>query len=331
MTFTISSPCYRLEKPSLSCLYPISKPTQEGMLAVSHGHQIWFAEFGNPKGIPVITVHGGPGGGSTGIEPGFFDPQQFRIIVFDQRGCGRSRPHGETTYNTTPLLIADMEALREHLGISQWMLFGGSWGSALSIAYGQTHPDRCLGFVLRGIFLGTGPEFMKLWHDMGDFYPEAFKECRDFIPKAEQHNLCQAFHRRLIDPDPAIHMPAALAFYKYDVICATLFDKSSLQEMHNHERVLALSRLFAHYCVNDFYFGDQQLSNNIPRIAHLPAHIVHGRYDIICRPSSAYHLHESWTNSSLTIVCDAGHSVFEPGIMRALVEGVKDIQAKIFR
>ncbi len=228
-------------------------------------------------------------------------------------------------------LISDMEALRAHLGITQWVLCGGSWGSALSLAYGQAHPERCLGFILRGIFLGTRPEFTKLWQNMGDFYPEVFKEYSEHVSPSEREDLAQAYYRRLMNDDPMVYMAAARAFYHYDMMCATLSDKSHLSGPLDLNRVLALSRLFAHYSVNEFFLDSDQLIKNINRINHLPLHIVHGRYDIICRVSSAFKLHQLWPESKLTIVPDAGHASFEPGITRALLDAIKQMSERLIR
>lgn len=319
MTITIFSPSYTLDHSADSYLFPVSDVQNQGYLS-GPLHTIWFMEYGNPKGIPIVAVHGGPGGGTNARDYRLFDPTLYRIIVFDQRGSGRSLPGAETKENNTQCLIDDMESLREHLAIPQWVLCGGSWGSALSLAYGQAHPGKCLGFILRGIFLATKNEWEQLWQGMGDVYPEAFHEYSHYVPEVERHDLCSAFYERLVNVDPAIHMPAALAFYKYDMTCATLVDKKALEGPLDMHRVLALSRLFAHYCKHDFFLKKDQLMENLARVTHLPLHIVHGRYDIICRANSAYKLHKAWPNSTLTIVPDAGHSSLEPGITRALIE-----------
>jgi proline iminopeptidase len=321
----IFPPSYSLKQAADSHLYPPSEVRCQGHLPVSSHHKIWYMEYGNPRGVPVVAVHGGPGGGSSPREYRFYNPEKYRIIIFDQRGSGRSEPVADVTDNTTAHLIDDMERLRTHLAISQWVLCGGSWGSALSLAYGQAHPERCLAFILRGIFLGTKREFRKLWQDMGDFYPEEFKTYSEHVPSAEREDLAQAFYKRLINKDPEVYMPAALAFYRYDMMCATLTDKTLLSGELDLNRVLALSRLFAHFSVNNFFFEPDQLLKNIHRINHLPLHIVHGRYDIICRVSSAFRLHELWPGSKLTIVSDAGHASIEPGITSALVEAIKNI------
>ncbi len=322
---------YSLKQLADEYLYSPSELRRQGHLSVSERHKIWFMEYGNPEGIPVVAVHGGPGGGSSPRECRFYDPSRYRIIVFDQRGSGRSEPVADTLDNTTAHLISDMEALRAHLGITQWVLCGGSWGSALSLAYGQAHPERCLGFILRGIFLGTRPEFTKLWQNMGDFYPEVFKEYSEHVSPSEREDLAQAYYRRLMNDDPMVYMAAARAFYHYDMMCATLSDKSHLSGPLDLNRVLALSRLFAHYSVNEFFLDSDQLIKNINRINHLPLHIVHGRYDIICRVSSAFKLHQLWPESKLTIVPDAGHASFEPGITRALLDAIKQMSERLIR
>lgn len=326
-TITIAEQSYARIKSAEDYVYPELLPYREEYLSVSSIHFLWFAEYGNPHGVPALVVHGGPGGGCGPLDMRLFDPQIYRIILVDQRGAGRSRPVAETRENTTADLIADMERVREHLGIAKWLLVGGSWGSALALAYGEEHTDRVLGFILRGIFLATHDEYMKLWNTMGDFYPEVFHEFVSFLPESERSNLLASYHQRLIDPDPSIHLPAARAFYHYDMMCATLVDKSRVAVgMTNNERVLALSRLFAHYCMNRFFVTHDQLMNNVTKIHHLPLTIIHGRYDVICRASSAFRLHKAWPNSHLVIVPDAGHATSDPGIAREIVSATQKFQ-----
>lgn len=325
----ISCEAYQLLKPSDEYLFPALSPNREGLLQVSDVHHIWFAEYGNERGFPVICVHGGPGGGSSPRDMRYFDPRFYRVIVFDQRGAGRSTPHASTQENTTQDLIEDMEKLRLHFGVERFLVFGGSWGSALSLAYGEAYPQHCVGFILRGVFLGTKREYLKLWNNMGDIYPEAFKEYREFIPEEEREDLVRAYHRRLINPDPHIHMSAAGAFCKYDFIAATLIDKSQLTtQLADDKKVLALARLFAHYSVNDFFFDDDQLIKHLSSITHLPCIIAHGRYDVICRVSEAFRLHEHWPQSKLMIVQDAGHASFDAGMTKALVRATEEMKKK---
>lgn len=326
-TLSVVEHAYQLKNSIDDYLYPPLEPYQVQTLPVSSIHSLWYAQYGNPNGVPVLAVHGGPGGSCGPNDMRFFDPAFFRIILLDQRGAGRSEPIGETRENTTSHLIEDMEKLRKHLGVEKWVLFGGSWGSALSLAYGEAHPKHCLGFILRGIFLGTKTEYEKLWYGMGDMYPEAFDEYVQFIPENERHDLIAAYHKRLFDSNADVQMQAALSFCKYDFLCATLFDKSMVNTRLNSKRsVLGIGKLFAHYSINKFFFTDDQLIKNLSTISHLPAIIVHGRYDVICRASSAYRLHKSWPGSSLTIVQDAGHAASDLGMIKALVDACHDIK-----
>lgn len=317
-------PQYTLE----DVLYPALKPFDEGYLKVSDIHQIYFAEYGNPKGIPVVNVHGGPGAGSGANDMRFFDPKYYRIILLDQRGAKRSKPFASIKENTTAHLISDLEKLRKALKIDKWLVFGGSWGSALALAYGQAHPKQCLGFVLRGIFLGNEEEYLQVWYGMQDIFPEAWEEFNNFIPDSERKDLVTAYYKRLINPNPKIHMPAAQAFIKYDFSCATLLiDPIKIKKrLEDEVLVLGLARIFAHYSMNKFFFTQNQLLNGVKKIAHLPAIIVHGRYDVICRVKSAYKLHQNWPASELVIVPDAGHSSLEPSVARALVNAAKKMQ-----
>ena len=282
--------------------FPEIRPFNEGYLQVSPFHQLWYAQYGNPQGTPVLVVHGGPGAGCTPNDMRFFDPNFYHIILLDQRGSNHSQPCAELTDNTTDYLIADMEFLRKHISIDQWMLFGGSWGSALSLAYGQTHPDHCLGFVLRGIFLGRKREFEQVWYGMRDMYPEAWKVFIDYLPENERNDLIKAYYKRLMDPNIEVYMPAARAFTKYDLLCSTLVDNSRVETILKNDRiVLGLAKCFTHYCMNAFFFKPEQLVDNLHKIAHLPCIIVHGRYDVICRPSTAFELHEKWPGSKLIL------------------------------
>lgn len=320
---------YSLSFPQDHFLYPAIEPFNQGYIRVSNKHTIWFEEYGKPDGVPALVVHGGPGGGSNVRDSRLFDPQKYRIIIFDQRGCGKSTPLFEVEENSTDYLIEDMESLRKHLSVAQWVLLGGSWGSALSLAYAEHHPERVLGFILRGIFLATKPEFTKLWQDMGDFYPEVFEPYNELIPENERHDLAQAYYKRLMHTDKTVYLPAALAFYTYDMMCATLIDKSSISQGIDVDRAVALSKLFAHYCAHNFFIEPDQLMKNISCINNKPLYMVHGRYDIICRTSSAYRLHKAWPGSTLVIVPDAGHAQREPGITKALIEAGEALYKKI--
>jgi proline iminopeptidase len=325
---TIAQPAYR---PNLSLdeiLYPPLKPFNEQYVKVSDLHNIWLAEYGNPAGIPVIVLHGGPGAGCGANDMRFFDPSSYHIILFDQRGAMRSLPFGEIKENTTKDLIDDIEKLRSHLNIDQWLVFGGSWGSALAIAYGEAYPTSCLGFILRGVYLGRAYEYKQVWYGMGDIFPEAFEEYVNFLPANEQDDLITSYHDRLINPDPNIHMPAAKAFVKYDFTAACLYyNQQKIDQILMDDKItLGLARMFAHYSKNNFFFKGNELIDNLDKITHLPALIVQGRYDVICRAKSAYDLNKYWPRSELVLVPDAGHASLDLGIARELVRASEQMK-----
>ena len=306
--------------PAPASLYPPITPYASGMLDTDGVHRIYWETSGNPAGIPVLFVHGGPGAGTSANQRRFFDPARYRIILFDQRGCGRSTPHGELTDNTTPHLIADMEALRNELDVASWLVFGGSWGSTLALAYAQAHPERCRGLVLRGIFLCRPQEIDWFLYGIRSFFPEAQRQLAEFIPEDERDDLLVAYHRRLVDPDPAVHRPAAWQWATFEASCSTLLPSAELVAAFGSERTaLSLSRIEAHYFVNGIFLPDDSLLANVSRIRHLPALIVQGRYDAVCPITSADDLARAWPEAHYQVVPDAGHSAFEPGIARALV------------
>ncbi len=306
----------------LSAEYPLTSPFDKGHLQVSSIHEIYYEQYGNPEGLPVVVVHGGPGGGCPPRFSRFFDPEFYRIILFDQRGANRSNPFGEMKENETHILVDDMEVLREHLKIDKWLLFGGSWGSTLSLAYGETYPDRCTGFILRGIFLGRCEDTKHVVYGMQKDFPEAFEEFVNFIPENERSDLIQAYYRRLMDPNPDIHMAAARTFMRYDLTCAVAFPNPEKLEKYLKDDVMILgvARTFFHYAIHDFFFeNDQQLLQDIDKIKHLPAVIIHGLHDTICRPEGALTLHKVWPNSELHLIDDGGHSSDEKLLTKALV------------
>lgn len=304
----------------LSALYPPLEAYASGMLDVGGVHRIYWETSGNPDGIPVLFVHGGPGSGTSPNQRRFFDPARYRIILFDQRGCGRSTPHGELADNTTPHLIADMEVLRARLGVERWLMFGGSWGSTLTLAYAEAHPDRCLGLVLRGIFLCRRSEIDWFLYGIRAFFPEAQRQLAEFIPEAERGDLLTAYHRRLIDPDPAIHQPAAHRWATFEAACSTLLPNPELVAAFGSDQTaLSLSRIEAHYFVNDIFLPENALLASVDRIRSIPGVIVQGRYDAVCPIVSADELSRAWPEAHYVIVADAGHSAFEPGIARELV------------
>ena len=311
-------------------LFPKIEPNLEGYLRVSDIHEIWYAEYGNLQGTPVIFVHGGPGGGVCDDDARFFNPKHYRIILFDQRGAKRSRPLYEMAENNTHNLINDMEKLRKHLGIDKWLALGGSWGSTLSVLYGQTYPEHCLGFVLRGIFTATDEEISNIYA-MGDIFPENYNELVSLIPENERGDLLNAYFKRLCDPDPKICMEAARIFMKYDLEAAFLMNsKERVQKILAEEDIiLAVSKFFAHYALNRFFLEPNQIMDELYKISHLPAIIVHGRYDIICRVKNAYKMHKNWPGSELVIIQDAGHSDDELGTAKALVYATEKMWSKL--
>ena len=300
-----------------SPLFPPITPLRHGMLAVDDLHTIYWEEVGNPDGIPVIFLHGGPGAGLSPQHRRFFDPEQYRVILFDQRGAGKSTPLGECRNNSTALLIDDIERLRALFGIAQWLVFGGSWGSTLALAYGQAHPERCLGFVLRGVFLCTQKEIDWFLDGAEWFHPDVYDEFVAPIPQAARGNLLQAYVRRIMDPDPAVHWPAVRAWSRFEGRRVFLLPQP--EDPPSDTLDLGVGRLESHYMANLGFFSDGQLLRNVDRIAHLPAVIVQGRYDVICPPVSAWRLHRAWPGSILQLIPDAGHGAMEKGISRALV------------
>ncbi|KIL97285.1 Proline iminopeptidase [Paramagnetospirillum magnetotacticum MS-1] len=311
-------------------LFAPFEPHATGRLPVGDGHDLYWEVSGNPDGPVVVFVHGGPGAGTAPAYRRFFDPRFWRIVLFDQRGSGRSRPHASVEANTTPHLVADMEMLRHHLGVERWLLFGGSWGSTLALAYGETYPERCTGFVMRGVFLFRPQEVEWFMTGMGAFFPEARRRFLDYLPEAEREQPLASFLRRLNHPDSAIHMPAARAWCGYEEACSRLLPRDETGD-GDGPATLALARIEAHYMAHDGFMRPNQLLDDLYRIRHLPAIIVQGRYDMVCPPSSADDLARAWRGCELRVVPDAGHSAMEPGIRAGLVDAVERMKMKIRR
>ncbi len=296
------------------------EPYRSGRLAVDALHTLYWEECGNPDGVPVLFLHGGPGAGLSPRHRQFFDPAYYRIVLFDQRGAGQSTPLGEVRQNTTQLLVSDIEALRLMLDIDQWLVFGGSWGSTLALAYGQSHPQACLGFVLRGIFLATQPEIEWFFKGIQWFFPKEFDHLTADIPPDERSDLLQAYARRLFGDDPAQSLQAARTWSRYEGSCLHLLPQPDVAEQFGADAVaLGVGRLEAHYFLHQAFLEDDQLIRNIDCIRHLPAVIVQGRYDVVCPLRTAWRLHQAWPEAGFEIIEDAGHAAFEPGIARALV------------
>lgn len=301
-------------------MYPPIEPYRTGRLTVDELHTVYWEECGNPDGAPVLFLHGGPGSGLSPLHRQFFDPAHYRIVLFDQRGAGQSTPLGEYRNNTTQLLIEDIEQIRQMLGIEQWLVFGGSWGSTLALAYGQAHPKQCLGFVLRGIFLCTPTEIEWFLLGMGQFFPKEHAQFTSHIPPDERGDLLQAYSKRLFSDDAAVSGAAARSWSRYEGSCLHLLPHPQEADVFGSDPVaLGVGRLEAHYFCHKGFFSENQLVCNMDRIHHLPAIIVQGRYDVICPPTTAWRLHQAWPEAVLKIVEDAGHAASEPGTSATLV------------
>jgi proline iminopeptidase len=305
-----------------SRLYPEIEPHSSGKLSVSDVHSIYWEESGNPDGKPVVFLHGGPGGGTEPKHRRFFDPAHYRIVLFDQRGCGKSTPHASLVDNTTWHLVADIEKLREYLGIERWQVFGGSWGSTLALAYAQTHPDRVTELVLRGIFTFAQDEIDWFYRDgTRVLFPDAYEQLLTGVPAVECADIVGAYHRRLISDDRTTREAAARTWSMWECRVATLLpDEDLIAHCEDASFTLAFARIECHYFVNNgFLDSPTQLLDNVEKIRHIPCVIVHGRYDVICPPRNAWRLHRAWPESELVFVPAAGHSANEPGIVEALV------------
>lgn len=311
-------------------LYPKINPYGDGMLSLDGDHVLYWEQSGNPDGVPVIFLHGGPGAGANPAHRRFFDPDFYRIIILDQRGSGRSKPFSELSDNTTDHLVEDIEALRQHLGIEKWLIFGGSWGSTLGLTYGIRHPDRCAGFVLRGIFLGSKGELDWFLHGIRTVFPEAWRDFSGFLPDEEQTDIVEGYLRRLNDSDPAVHLPAAAAWNRYEASCSVLmteFDEG--KPATGGPGGLALARIEAHYFKHAMFLDDGYILKNIGALQDIPAIIIQGRYDMICPIVTADKLAGAWPEAKYRIIPDAGHSAMETGIRTALIKATEDIKSRL--
>jgi proline iminopeptidase len=310
-------------------LYPPTDALQSGRMAVSGLHTIHWETCGNPQGIPALFLHGGPGAGISPKSRRFFDPARYHVVLFDQRGAGQSTPLGETRENTTPLLIEDIERLRESLGIERWLVFGGSWGSTLSLAYAQAHPERCLGLVLRGIWLVSDEEIDWWLYGVRNFFPREWEAFASHVPEAERGDLLAAYSRRLESSDPAVYTPAARAWSRYEGSCLHLLPSPETADAFTEDAIaLGIGRLEAHYFRHRAFLAPNQLLDGMARIRHLPGFIVHGRYDVICPVRYAHALADAWPGVVLDVQPDAGHSSYEPGIAAALVRATDAFAAR---
>ena len=310
-------------------LFPEIEPFAAGYLPLEEqagesGHVMYWEQVGRPDGRPVLFLHGGPGAGAGIVHRRFFDPLLWRAVIFDQRGAGRSRPQGSLRCNDTATLVADIEHLRRQLGIESWILFGGSWGSTLGLSYAQAHPERVIALVLRGVFLGRPIELDWFLYGLRAVFPDAHAAFAGHVPDGERDDLLMAYVRLLNHPDPAIHLPASRAWSVYEGTCSTLLPTTAALASFARDRAsLGLARIEAHYFRHGLFLPPEGLLGRMDRIAHLPAEIVQGRYDMVCPPQSAFDLAAAWPGARLTMVPDAGHSALEPGTRRALIAALE--------
>jgi proline iminopeptidase len=304
-------------------LYPPIEPYQTGTLPVSDLHTLYFEQVGNPHGKPVVFLHGGPGGGIDPIHRQYFDPEKWRVVLFDQRGCGRSTPHAELQQNTTWDLVSDIERLRTHLGIETWAVFGGSWGSTLALAYSQTHPQACTALILRGIFMLRQKELRWFYQEGASYiFPDAWEAYLQPIPEGDRHDLITAYYQRLTSPDLETRLTAARAWSIWEASTSKLLLDPNLQaKFGNSQFADAFARIECHYFVNrGFMASEDQLLKHVDRIRQVPAVIIQGRYDVVCPMVSAWELHQVWPEAEFVVISDAGHSMTEPGIQSALLD-----------
>jgi proline iminopeptidase len=311
-----------------TALYPEAKPYNSGYLRVDPTHECYYEEYGNPEGIPIVTLHGGPGGGSKPFFHRYFDLGAFRVVVYDQRGAGKSRPFAEIRDNSPDLLVADLEKLRAHLGIGKWHVFGGSWGSTLALLYAEEHPAAVMSLTLRGIFMMRQKELDLFYRDGNTHNPDQHEKFMAFLPEPERRDVVAAYFKRIADPDPAIHMPAASAWTRYENATSYLTPPSEAeldQSDRNINHTLGMARMETHFFHNHRFQPDDRILRNVGKIRHIPTVIVQGRYDTVCPPVSAWELKKAFPEAHLDLVI-SGHSAKEPEIEKLLVKSADRIR-----
>ena len=310
-------------------LFPPLAPYSSGFLPVDGLHNIYWEQSGNPGGVPILLLHGGPGAGSTPTHRRFFDPDYYRIIIFDQRGAGRSHPMGCLENNTTQDLVDDIEKLREYLGVKRWHIFGGSWGATLAMSYAARHPKNCISLILRGIFLCEQPEIDWFLYGMSSVFPEAWEQFSSYLPPPERDNILDGYYKILTDDNnPQRQMEAAIRWSSYESACSSLlpnYENINTQEQKMH--ALALARIEAHYFKNEVIPPEKSLLNDIETLRSIPATIIQGRYDIICPIKTAYKLHKLWSEADYIVVADAGHSALDPPLRSRLIEATENAKS----
>jgi proline iminopeptidase len=310
--------------------YPAIEPNKKGFLKVSDLHEIYYEESGNPEGAPIVFLHGGPGGGTDADQRRFFDPHAYRIVLFDQRGCGQSKPHAELKENTTWDLVSDIEKIREYLKIEKWVVFGGSWGSTLALTYAVTHPARVKGLILRGIFL-CRPEELQWFYQQGAswIFPDVWEKYWNYIPADERSNMMKAYYSRLTSDNSETRLTAAQIWSQWEAATSRLFvDAKSIEAYGEPEKALAFARIECHYFMNNAFFpSNNYLLENIEKIKGIPGVIIQGRYDVVCPAKSAWDLHRLWPEAEIKFIPDAGHAAAEPGTRAALIEATDQMRS----
>jgi proline iminopeptidase len=310
--------------PALLDLFPSITPYSSGYISVDAVHNIYWEQSGNPDGVPILLLHGGPGAGASPIHRRFFDPDHYRIVIFDQRGSGRSAPLGSIENNATADLISDIENLREHLRIDRWHLFGGSWGSTLAMLYAIKHPEQCISIIMRGIFLCEADEIDWFMHGIQTIFPEAWEQFTGILNDDEMDNILDAYYARLTHEDPEVQLEAAIAWSLYEGACSSLYPNyETITTGEQKEHALALARLEAHYFVHELISPENSILTQIDRIRHIPTSIIQGRYDIICPIRTANKLHQAWPEADYVVVPDAGHSALDPALRSRLIEATE--------
>lgn len=319
-----ATPPHSAHRMPLMDLFPPLTPYSSGFLAVDATHNLYWEQSGNPDGVPILLLHGGPGAGATPTHRRFFDPEYYRIIIFDQRGAGRSHPLGCIENNTLDALIQDIETLREHLRIDRWHLFGGSWGSTLALSYAVQFPHHCLGMILRGVFLCEQDEIEWFLYGMQKVFPEAWEQFVGFLPEEEQNNILEAYYARLTSDDPKLQIEAAIRWSLYEGACSSLLPNyETITTQEQKTRALALARLEAHYFKNEVILPENSLLKQIDKLKAIPTTIIQGRYDVICPISTAHKLHQAWPEADYIVVPDAGHSALDPTLRSRLIEATE--------
>lgn len=303
--------------------YPAIDPYQSGFLKVSDIHEIYYEQSGNPNGTPVVFLHGGPGGGTDPDHRRYFNPEKYRIILFDQRGCGKSKPNAELRENTTWDLVSDIEKIRNHLKIDKWLVFGGSWGSTLALSYAIKHTDRVKGLVLRGIFLCRREELEWFYQEGASWiFPDIFEKYWNYIPANERKDMMAAYYKRLTDDNSSVRLEAARIWSQWEAATSRLYvDPKMIESYEEPEKALAFARIECHYFMNNAFFETPNfLLDNAAKLSQIPGIIVQGRYDVVCPAKSAWELHRAWPQAEIKIIADAGHAASEPGIRAALID-----------